>query len=145
MIRRAGAPDLPALQAIASRDGSPREAKAVESYLSGQGSELFVASLPGGGAVVGYLAYRELPDALEVLELRVAEDHQRAGFATALLASLINEARARPHRRICLEVSAINHGAQALYQRFGLTQVGRRKKYYPDGSDALLLDLDVSA
>jgi ribosomal-protein-alanine N-acetyltransferase len=40
-----------------------------------------------------------------------------------------------------LEVKASNQVALGLYGGLGFQQVGRRKGYYPDGSDALLLEL----
>jgi ribosomal-protein-alanine N-acetyltransferase len=38
-----------------------------------------------------------------------------------------------------LEVAPGNAAARALYASAGYAEVGRRPRYYPDGSDALLL------
>ena len=38
-----------------------------------------------------------------------------------------------------LEVSTRNPAARGLYQQLGFQQVGRRKGYYADGSDALVM------
>lgn len=38
-----------------------------------------------------------------------------------------------------LEVSARNEQAAALYTRMGFQSVGRRKRYYDDGSDAVIM------
>lgn len=38
-----------------------------------------------------------------------------------------------------LEVRAGNAAAVALYRRLGFEEVGRRRRYYADGSDALLM------
>ena len=38
-----------------------------------------------------------------------------------------------------LEVRADNGGALALYARLGFDEVGRRRRYYPDGGDAVLM------
>ena len=43
-----------------------------------------------------------------------------------------------------LEVSLTNIAAQALYGRMGFTQVGRRRRYYPDGADALVMRRDIA-
>jgi ribosomal protein S18 acetylase RimI-like enzyme len=43
-----------------------------------------------------------------------------------------------------LEVSAANAPAQALYLSEGFAVVGRRPKFYNDGSDAVLMDADLS-
>jgi [ribosomal protein S18]-alanine N-acetyltransferase len=42
-----------------------------------------------------------------------------------------------------LEVATTNTGARALYRRTGLVEVGRRRRYYPDGSDAIVLRLNL--
>lgn len=39
-----------------------------------------------------------------------------------------------------LEVRAKNSAAVALYEGLGFTLVGRRKRYYPDSEDALLMN-----
>jgi ribosomal-protein-alanine N-acetyltransferase len=39
-----------------------------------------------------------------------------------------------------LEVRADNCGALALYSGHGFREVGRRRRYYPDGSDAVLME-----
>jgi [ribosomal protein S18]-alanine N-acetyltransferase len=38
-----------------------------------------------------------------------------------------------------LEVAAGNAPARALYAAAGFAEVGKRRRYYPDGSDALVL------
>ena len=41
-------------------------------------------------------------------------------------------------KKILLEVSEINVIAENFYNKFNFLTLGRRKKYYRDGSDALL-------
>ena len=44
-----------------------------------------------------------------------------------------------------LEVSAENAAALGLYRSAGFAAVGRRKKFYADGSDAVLMDAILPA
>ena len=44
----------------------------------------------------------------------------------------------------CLEVKATNARAIALYSKLGFKQVGLRKGYYDDGTDAILMELNSS-
>jgi ribosomal-protein-alanine N-acetyltransferase len=44
---------------------------------------------------------------------------------------------------IFLEVSVANSAARAVYAQAGFKPVGRRRSYYQDRSDALVLRLDV--
>jgi ribosomal-protein-alanine N-acetyltransferase len=47
-------------------------------------------------------------------------------------------------RTMFLEVAPENFAARALYASAGYTEVGRRPRYYPDGSDALVLARPLS-
>ncbi|WP_431272740.1 hypothetical protein [Dankookia sp. P2] len=44
-----------------------------------------------------------------------------------------------------LEVAAGNAAARGLYQGLGFAEVSRRRRYYPDGSDALVMRRDLDA
>jgi ribosomal-protein-alanine N-acetyltransferase len=44
-----------------------------------------------------------------------------------------------------LEVKASNKGAQRLYAKLGFEEVGRRRRYYSDGSDAVLMRRQAGA
>jgi [ribosomal protein S18]-alanine N-acetyltransferase len=58
-----------------------------------------------------------------------------------LLLVLMAEARQRGAQIVTLEVRPSNHSARALYRRVGFVQSGERKRYYPNGEDALILEL----
>jgi ribosomal-protein-alanine N-acetyltransferase len=58
--------------------------------------------------------------------------------------ALMAESARRGAGELFLEVSAQNSAARALYGALGATEAGRRRRYYPDGSDALVLRLPLS-
>jgi [ribosomal protein S18]-alanine N-acetyltransferase len=67
---------------------------------------------------------------------------RRHGLAEWLLLEMLAQARSQGATEATLEVRVGNLGAQALYEKLGFRQVGRRKRYYRDnGEDALLLTL----
>ena len=82
----------------------------------------------------GFLVARKYPHEIQLLDVAVAQ--ARRGVGRALLKELMT--RGRP---ITLEVSSQNPGAQAFYEALGFRVVGRRTKFYTDGSDAVLMDL----
>jgi ribosomal-protein-alanine N-acetyltransferase len=43
-----------------------------------------------------------------------------------------------------LEVATGNSPALELYRRIGFVEVGRRRRYYADSSDALVLRMNIS-
>ncbi|MBW4093301.1 MAG: GNAT family N-acetyltransferase [Proteobacteria bacterium] len=90
---------------------------------------------PEGGLVLG----RVSGDEAEILTLAVVPAARRAGLGRALLAAAMAEAGARGARAMFLEVAAANEAARALYAAGGFTPVGRRRAYYADGQDALIL------
>ena len=78
----------------------------------------------------------------------VAEsDGQPLGFALgrALMEALMAEAASRGAEALFLEVSEANGPARSLYAALGAVEVGRRRRYYPDGTDALVLRLDITS
>ncbi|NJN57619.1 MAG: ribosomal protein S18-alanine N-acetyltransferase [Leptolyngbyaceae cyanobacterium SL_5_9] len=72
--------------------------------------------------------------------LAVHPDYQRQGLGQILLWALLRSAWQRGLEWATLEVRASNRAAIALYQKFGFSEVGRRRRYYQDsGEDALIL------
>jgi ribosomal-protein-alanine N-acetyltransferase len=58
-----------------------------------------------------------------------------------LLLTLLAEARRRGAEIVTLEVRPSNTTALALYRKIGFVQIGQRRRYYPDGEDAHVLEL----
>jgi [ribosomal protein S18]-alanine N-acetyltransferase len=80
----------------------------------------------------------------EVLTVAVRPAARRAGLGRSLMRALVAEAAGRGAAELFLEVSETNAAARALYAGLGAAQAGRRPRYYPDGSDALVLRLDIT-
>ena len=87
----------------------------------------------------GYIVVRRALDEAHILSLAAAEASRRKGVATALLVHALAVERASGARIAHLEVRAKNPEALAFYARHGFREMGRRRRYYPDGADALLL------
>lgn len=95
------------------------------------------------GRPVGHLAAWFVGPEAQLFTITTAPAAARRGVGTALLQELAAQARARGCAKVTLEVSAANAPARALYERAGGRVVGRRPKFYNDGSDALLMDLPL--
>jgi ribosomal-protein-alanine N-acetyltransferase len=87
----------------------------------------------------GLVMARVASDEAEILTIAVAPEARRRGVARALLREAIGAASARGAVTLFLEVSAANSVARALYGSEGFAQVGQRRGYYEDGTDALVL------
>lgn len=90
----------------------------------------------------GYALARAAGGDCLLLDLAAAVDGGGAG--RALLAALKDAAQARGCGKISFEASASNARALEFYRKAGAVVVGRRPKFYYDGSDAVLLDLDIT-
>jgi [ribosomal protein S18]-alanine N-acetyltransferase len=105
-----------------------------------------ILALPGAFAVlavvegepVGFLLGRSVLEDCEILSLGVLADSRRSGHGRRLLRAAGEAALRRGARRLILEVSQRNAGAQAFYRAEGFATLAHRKNYYlfPDGSSA---------
>jgi [ribosomal protein S18]-alanine N-acetyltransferase len=98
-------------------------------------------------AATGFALAQGLGEQCEILTLGVIPERRRAGIASALLASIFEEAQFRRARTLFLEVADDNIAARALYAARDFVQIGRRPNYYRRASglvDALVLRLLLS-
>ena len=124
---------LAAIHAAAFPPGERWGPDAMALQLAQPGGFGFVA--PAGGLVLARVA----ADEAEVLTLGVAPGARRAGLGRLLLRAAMAGAASRGAVSMVLEVAAGNAPAQALYAAAGFAAVGRRRRYYPNGADALVL------
>ncbi|WP_413452182.1 ribosomal protein S18-alanine N-acetyltransferase [Georgenia phoenicis] len=112
------------------------------TYLSelGQPGRYYVAA-ERDGVVVGYAGIALGADA-EVMTVGVAGSHRGQGIGAALLADLLEQARAARSRHVFLEVRAGNATALRLYERAGFEPIGTRPRYYGD-EDAVVMRLTL--
>lgn len=78
-------------------------------------------------------------DEAHITLLGITPQFQGQGLGQWLLLQLLWVARDRNLPRATLEVRASNVPALSLYKKFGFQIVGRRKRYYDNGEDALIL------
>ena len=91
-----------------------------------------------GGTLLAMACGWLVLDELHVTLVAVDPDCRRQGLGRRVLQGLLAAGRQRGGERATLEVSEGNTAAQALYGRCGFRTAGRRRRYYRDGSDALI-------
>ena len=124
---------LAAIHAAAFPPAEHWKAPAIAAQLSLPGG--FGLFDPTGGMVLG----RIVADEAEILALAVIPARRRAGLGGALLAAAESHCGVAGGRVVFLEVAETNAAARALYGACGYREIGRRTRYYPDGTDALVL------
>ncbi|MGB3139005.1 MAG: GNAT family N-acetyltransferase [Nodosilinea sp.] len=101
-----------------------------------------------GSALLGLGCYWAILDEAHITVLAIDPRYQRRGLGQWLLANLLLDACGgqrveqtgdRALARATLEVRPSNSRAIALYESFGFESLGRRRRYYADGEDALIL------
>ena len=80
----------------------------------------------------------------EVLTLAVLPEARGKGVGQGLLTALLDTAAGRGAAGVFLEVAEANAPARRLYAKAGAQEVGRRRRYYADGADALVLRIDLT-
>jgi ribosomal protein S18 acetylase RimI-like enzyme len=130
-VRPATAADLAAVatleEALFGDDAWSRAAVAAEV----SAGRALVADDDG---VAGYVVTLHAGDAVDLMRIAVRPDRRRGGLAHALLAA------ASTGQRMLLEVSERNAGAIAFYTAEGFTEIARRRRYYRDGSAAVVME-----
>lgn len=89
--------------------------------------------------VIGIGCFWMILEEAHITLMGVAPPYQGQGLGRLLLWDLLSKAHQRRLERATLEVRASNQSALKLYKRFKFQTVGRRRHYYPDGEDALVL------
>jgi ribosomal-protein-alanine N-acetyltransferase len=141
MIERAGPAHPFVLAALHATAFPPGDNWSVDMFAAQLGLPGVFGLLDDAG---GMLLARVAADEAEILTLGVSPDARRSGIAAALLQEAARLARHAGAAKLLLEVSARNAPALALYRRAGFAQVGRRRRYYADGSDALIMALPLT-
>lgn len=111
----------------------------VASELRASGSIGFGVYRDAPERLIGYALFRLLPPTAELNRIAVSSSQRRQGLAAALLGHAHGELAQSEATECLLEVRESNGAAIALYEQHGYQHVGRRRGYYSDGSDALVL------
>ena len=101
-----------------------------------------------GRKIIGFSVSRMAADEAEILSIAVAESHRGRGLSGNLLLTHLGHLAGRGVWTVFLEVEENNRPARRLYERAGFAVVGRRERYYRQGSgepsNALLMRRDLS-
>ncbi|MDY0743577.1 ribosomal protein S18-alanine N-acetyltransferase [Paucibacter sp. R3-3] len=148
-LSRLQAVDVPEVMAIETR-----------AYLVPWSAGNFIDSLAAGylayalrdentGELVGYFLAMKGVEEMHLLNITVEPERQGQGLARLMLDKLCEVCRRESCPQLWLEVRVSNERARAVYARYGFTEVGVRKRYYPmpggAREDAVLMSLGVAA
>lgn len=125
-----------------SENLSPWAASHFESQLDQRHSWQFIARSSDSQAFVGYICGQTLLDEAEIHKIAVAKAFQRRHIAHRLMNHTLAFLKQNRALSCFLELRASNLPAQKLYQSFGFSPCGLRKKYYNSPcEDAIIMRL----
>jgi ribosomal-protein-alanine acetyltransferase len=141
MIRAATAHDIATVARLEAENlGIEAWSEAlVESGISGDLPTIHYLVAEENSEVTGYAVASIVADIAELQRIAVTPAARRRGIATALLAEVVDRARAGQADRLLLEVRETNEQALAFYAANGFVEVDRRPRYYRDGSTAVVM------
>ena len=96
------------------------------------------------GRLAGSLTLWDVVGEGEIANVAVHPDFWRQGVGRALVQTALDKAAELGFPRVMLEVRASNEAAQTLYRSFGFEEDGRRRAYYANGEDAILMSKSES-
>jgi ribosomal-protein-alanine N-acetyltransferase len=122
----------------------PREELALE--LTRPYSALRVLRPSPDDRIAGFLNHWRLGDELQIMNVAVAPEQQRKGYARALMHDAEDAARELRLGSIFLEVRRSNLPAIRLYESHAYQIIGVRQRYYADNlEDALVMKRELRA
>jgi len=101
----------------------------VDSLSSGY--DAWVLREPNEGLLAGYFLVMYAVDEAHLLDVAVSGARHGTGLGRFLLDRIAARSREKGMASILLEVRPSNERALQVYERYGYTQIGRRKGYYP--------------
>ena len=117
----------------------------IDSLAAGYLAEVL---LDGAGTPIGYYVAMAGVEEMHLLNITVAPACQGRGHSLMLLDRLVRQSRAHAARMLWLEVRESNARARQVYERYGFTQVGARRGYYPAAGgqreDAIVMSLPIA-
>jgi len=92
--------------------------------------------------MVGYAGFWLMAGEAHIVDIAVRNAYRRQGIGELLIICTIDLALALNASQATLEVRASNQQALSLYEKYGFTQQGKRRRYYVDNNeDAIIMTL----
>ncbi|MGH9441858.1 MAG: ribosomal protein S18-alanine N-acetyltransferase [Thermoanaerobaculia bacterium] len=93
----------------------------------------------GSPGIAGYLFAVTLFDEFHINKIATHPSVRSEGHGARLMNDAISAGRSQMSASIVLEVRLSNSSAIRFYSRFEFIDIGRRRRYYKDGEDAMVM------
>lgn len=117
-----------------------------ESFSDGWNKSMLLSGLNNGlkifgvfdDTLKGYISYEKYTDYADIEIVLVKTEERKKGYGGELISFVLSKLDEDNIGKIFLEVRKSNLPAISLYEKFGFVLINERKKYYPDGENALV-------
>lgn len=116
-------------------------ANVLEKELDNRLSEYIVAIY--NNEVVGYAGIWKPLDEGHITNIVTKKDRRGNQIGTKMLEKIIELSKVNNLKSVTLEVNEHNKIAIKLYKKYNFIEVGRRKKYYNNTDDAIIMTLEL--
>ena len=90
-------------------------------------------------SIFGFIIDSRFDDEINILNIAIDKSHQKMGHGSNMLLDYL---RIIPEKcTIFLEVNENNYNALSIYKKHCFKKINKRKSYYNDGSDAIIMKL----
>lgn len=119
----------------------------LDSYKEALDSDhAFIMVADEAGVCVGFAVFYLTAPESELPDIVVSESYRGRGIGKLLLDASLRELSLRGVDTVFLEVRVSNERAQALYEKMGFEEIGRRKYFYSDPiEDAICMRLEIDS
>lgn len=113
----------------------------LKQELENENSEYIVARLED--EIVAFAGIWVSPVDIHITDIVVKKNKRNMKIGGAVLEELIKLACTKQRSELTLEVNEKNEIAQKLYLKFGFKELGKRKRYYNNEDDAIIMTLNL--
>jgi ribosomal-protein-alanine N-acetyltransferase len=99
-----------------------------------------MVAVDSAARIVGFICPTLVIDEGHILDVAVDPAFRGRGIGRLLVEKVLDECRLQGAEFVSLEVRTSNSTAISLYRQLGFIVTGRRKGYYENGEDALLME-----
>ena len=89
--------------------------------------------------IFGFIIDLRLDDEINILNIAIDKSYQKRGYGSNMLLDYLSIIPIKS--TIFLEVNENNNNAISIYKRHCFKKINKRKSYYRDGSDAIVMKL----
>ncbi len=103
----------------------------------------YISLIDENKEIVGFAGVAFNGTDADIQTMVIKPQYQNQGFGKKLLDNLLEEIKEKKSNRVFLEVVADNEAAIKLYKSRNFEVISKRPNYYPNGKDAVIMQLDL--